>query len=421
MVRALSLIFNPFSARHFSMRFPFVFCSAAAIALVASFPAHTQTAPPQAKGSSSAKSRYFMNLGDILGDLPVDAFIRETVQDGKVVSTTLDACYSVSLTSDRKDRFVVDLKSDGQRLSGSGETTEGKSPVLINLNRKAEKSGVTFDGKITIDGKPSLVSSTDNSESDEREFKASQSTDDEPSDTPADFTEVLPQSLAVKVQRDNFVDLMKGLRDDKVQLSLDSLATDCSALRSGVQLVRLTIDPVRAGTLVTKLKSQPGIVDAGWTTGDYDIERAVLVPAKEWSNGDNFNHDGLASAISQSLARALSAQPVSSKWNDITGELTVRLKRPNTSVPALNLTDTLEVSALVGPAKPGGWDRLIVWLGTASTTTSDETPGSHLEFSDDSSKDEGESSFTDDDGLVRALAADLKGQQWDADRARWKP
>ncbi|MBY0380832.1 MAG: hypothetical protein K2W78_02795 [Xanthobacteraceae bacterium] len=402
------------------MRFPLAFCSVAAIGFAASFPVLAQTAKPPAKGSSTAETRYFSNLGDILGDLPVDAFIKETVQDGKIVSTTLDACYSVALTSDRKDRFVVELKSDGQKLTGSGETTENKFAVIVNLTRKGLKNGVTFDGKITIGDRPSLVSSTDNSESDEKEFQASQATDDNLTEKPADFTEVSPQSLAIKVKRENFVDLIKSLRADNVQLSLDSLATDCAALRTGAQLVRVTVDPARAGALVDKLKSSPGVIDAGWTTGDYDIERSILVPAAEWRDGDKLNRDKLAGAISNSLAKALSAQPVSTKWNDTTGELTVSVKRPNTAVPALNLTDTLEVSAMIGPEKPGASDRLIVWLGTTSITTSDETQGPHLTFSDDSSNDEGESAFTDDDGLVRALTADLKGKQWDAERAKWK-
>jgi len=403
------------------MRLSLAFCSVATIALAASFSAFAQTSKPPAKGAGAAETHYFANLGDILGDLPVDAFVKETVQDGKIVSATLDACYSVSLTSDRKDRFVVDLKSDGQKLTGTAETTENKSPVIVNLTRKATKNGVTFDGKITIGDKPSLVSSTDNSESDEKEFQASQTTDENLAEKPLDFTEVSPQSLAIKVKRENFVDLIKNLRTDNVQLSLDSLATDCAALRTGSQIVHVTVDPARAEVLVSKMKNSPGVTNAGWTTGDYDIERAILVPSAEWRDGDKLNRDKLATAIASSLAKALSAQPVSNKWNDTTGELTITVKRPNTAVPALNLTDTLEISTLVGPEKPGSTEKIIVWLGTTSTTTSDETQGPHLIFSDDSSSDEGESSFTDDDGLIRALTADLKGRPWDAERAKWKP
>ncbi len=33
---------------------------------------------------------------------------------------------------------------------------------------------------------------------------------------------------------------------------------------------------------------------------------------------------------------------------------------------------------------------------------------------------EDEGTFNDDDGLIRALAAELKGQRWDTDKASWK-
>lgn len=402
------------------MRFSTVVCSAVAISLAAGSFGFAQTAKPPAKGARGTENRYFTGLGDILGDLPVDAFVKETRQDGKVISTVLDACYSVSLTSDRKDRFVVELKADGQKLTGNGETTEDKLPVTVNLTRKPAKNTVTFEGKITVGDKPSLVSSTDNTDSDEKEFQASQAADDSVSENPDDFADVSPQSLAVKVKRENFADLLKTLRNDNVQLSLDSLATDCTALRTGAQFVRFTVDPARAGALLTTLKTSPGVVSAGWTTGSYDVERSVRIASADWRDGDKLNKNKLATAISNSLAKALSAQPVSAKWNDTTGELTIDVKRPNTSVPALNLTDTLEITALVGPEKPNASDKFVIWLGTASTTTTDETPGPHLTFSDNSSSDEGESSFTDDDGLVRAVAADLKGQQWDPDQSAWK-
>jgi hypothetical protein len=414
-------IMTPAPRRMPSMRLSPILCSVVAISLTVICPGLAQTAKTPAKSDATGiENRYFTGLGDILGDLPVDAFLKETRQDGKIVSTLLDVCYSVSLTSDRKDRFVINLKSDGQKLSGSGETTEDKSPVTVNLTRKPVKNSVTFEGKITIGDKPSLVSSTDNTDSDEKEFQASQTTDDSVSENPADFTDVSPQSLAVKVKRENFVDLLKTLRNDNIQLSLDSLATDCTALRTGAQFVRFTVDPARSGALLGKLKVSPGTISAGWTTGSYDIERSIRLSSADWRDGDKLNKDKLSNAILNSVAKTLSAQPVSAKWNDTTGELTIDVKRPNTTVPALNLVDVLEVTALVGPEKPNASDKIVIWLGTASTTTSDESAGPRLSFSDNSSSDEGESSFSDDDGLVKAVAADLKGQRWDADQAAWK-
>jgi hypothetical protein len=364
--------------------------------------------------------RYFTGLGDILGDLPVDAYIRETHDGSKITSTVLDVCYSPSIGSDRKDRFAIELKADGQKLSGTGQTTEGKLPVTINLTRKPENKAITFEGKIVVGDKTSEVVSTDNTDSDQREFEAAQGTDDNITANPADFTEQSPQSLALKVKRENFADLLKGLRNNDVELSLDSLVTDCAALRTGTQIVRFDVDPQRAAALLARLKTAPGVITAGWTTGSYDTERAVRVPATDWRKDGKLDRDRLAAALAASASKILNAQTTGTKWSDTTGELTITMKRPNTLVPSLQLTDTLEVSALVGPEKPGNADRLVIWLGVPVTTTRDETSGPHLSFADATIDDEGESGYVDDDGLVRGVAAALKGQRWDAEQAAWK-
>lgn len=408
------------------MRFPTLVCSAFILGIAgAPFAmaqtAKTSTATTPAKGSPvGGEVRYFTGLGDILGDLPVDAFIREIHDGGKITSTVLDVCYSASIGSEHKDRFAIELKADGQKLNGTGQTTEDKLPVTVNLTRKPENRTITFQGKITIGDKTSEVVSTDNTDSDQREFEAAQNTGDSITANPADFTELSPQSLALRVKRENFADLLKSLRNDDVELSLDSLSTDCAALRTGTQLVRFDVDPQRAGALLARLKAAPGVVAAGWTTGSYDTERAVRIQATDWRKDGKLDRDHLASALAASAAKNLKAQVSGTKWSDTTGELTITMKRPNTLVPSLNLTDTLEVSALVGPEKPGNADKLVIWLGAATTTTRDEIAGPHLNFADSATGDETESTYTDDDGLVQGIAADLKGQRWDAEQAAWK-
>jgi Ni,Fe-hydrogenase III component G len=74
--------------------------------------------------------------------------------------------------------------------------------------------------------------------------------DDDLAETPKDFTQVSPQSLAIRVKRENFADLVKSLKGQNVQIALDSIATDCNALRSGHQVLRLFIDPARAAALI---------------------------------------------------------------------------------------------------------------------------------------------------------------------------
>lgn len=374
-------------------------------------------APKAAPGGYDV--RYFSSLGDLLGDLPVDAFIRETRSGGKLISAVLDVCYSVSTTSDRKDRFAIELKPDGDRLTGSGQSSETKTPVSVSLTRRPSGKLVSFDGKITLGGAVNSISSPDNSDSDEKEFQQLQMADDDLTEAPKDFTQVSPQSLAVRVKRENFVDLVKSLRDKNVQVAFDSLATDCNALRTGQQVLRLVVDPARAAGLVASLRSAPGVTAAGWTSGGYDMERAIRFPAAGWSEGGKLDRDRLATALAAATAKVMSATPAAARWNDTTGELTFTLKRPSQLAPELDLVETLEITALVGPERPGATDRLVLWLGVPASRTADESAGPHLDISDDSGGDE-ENMASDDDGMIRALAAELKGQRWDSDKNAWK-
>jgi len=61
----------------------------------------------------------------------------------------------------------------------------------------------------------------------------------------------------------------------------------------------------------------------------------------------------------------------------------------------------------------------VIWLGASSSTITDETAGPHLEFADAAANTEEAVSY-DDDHVVKALATELKGQQWDADKPGWK-
>jgi len=378
------------------------------------------SAKAQPKTSAdSTDVRYFATLGDILGDLPVESFIKETRQGGKVTSAVIDACYSVSASSDRKDRFVVELKPDGDKLIGNGQTMESKAPVSVSLTRKQVKQAIAFDGKITVGGNASLVSSPDNTDIGEKEFQQTQVVDDDLVEAPKDFTQVSPQSIGIRVKREGFIDLVKSLRSENVQIALDSIATDCNALRTGQQVLRLIVDPMRAPALTAKLKAAPGVVATGWTSGTYDMERAVRFAASDWSSAGKLDKEKFAAALSSAVAKSMSGKPATSKWNETTGEVTFSVKRASQSVPALDLVETLEMTALVGPEKPGASDRMIVWVGTPSSKTADESSGPHLQFADNAGNEE-ESTFSDDDSLIKALASELKGQRWDTDKAAWK-
>src|SRR5207244_3910791 len=109
----------------------------------------------------------------------------------------------------------------------------------------------------------------------DREFKDSQSFEDRIVAAPKDFTEVSPESVAVRVKRAAIADFVKGLRGEHVRIALYSLAASCAELRSGEQTVRLTVDPDRAGAMINKFKVVPGVVDAGWTAGSFDMDRTI--------------------------------------------------------------------------------------------------------------------------------------------------
>ena len=94
-------------------------------------------------------------------------------------------------------------------------------------------------------------------------------------------------------------------------------------------------------------------------------------------------------------------------------------KRPSQIFPALDLTETVEVTALVAPDKPGASDRLLLWVGTPVISTTDESAGPKLNLTEELSGDE-EGDQKDDNGSVDALAKEFKGQRWDADKSAWK-
>jgi hypothetical protein len=77
------------------------------------------------------------------------------------------------------------------------------------------------------------------------------------------------------------------------------------------------------------------------------------------------------------------------------------------------------VTALVATEKPGGSDRLTLWVSSPVVSTADETSGPALNLANDSSGEE-EGNQKDDNGVMDALAREFKAQRWDADKSAWK-
>lgn len=380
--------------------------------------AHAQMKLSTKPAPGANEVRYFTAI-DGLMDGNADVVLKETRQGKTLTAATLDVCYPVAKGSDRKDRFVVNLAVDGQTLTGTTQSMGSKSPVTVKLTRKPTGENFEFKGRISIGQTVTEVNSTDNSDLSEHEFQESQATDDGITPAPKDFTEVSPEAIGVRVKLDVAADFLKSLKGQDVEVSMNSLAVTCDVLRAGQQTIALSADPDRATGLIAKFKSAPGVVAAGWTSGIIEMDRTIRFPAAPWRDGDKLNKDKLASAIANVLAGALSAKPASSTWNSSNGKLKLTFKRANELYPTLGLTDTLEVTALVASEKPGGSDRLILWVSSPAVTTADETSGPALVLANDASGDE-EGAQKDDNGLVDALTRDLKGQRWDSDKSAWK-
>ena len=374
---------------------------------------------PSKTAPGANEVRYFTAI-DGLMDGNADVILKETRQGKTVTAAVLDVCYPAEKGSDRKDRFVANLTVSGQNLTGSTQSLGDKLPVTVKFLRKPTGDSFEFRGQITIGQIVTEVTSTDNSDLSEKEFLDNQTSDDSITPQPKDFTEVSPESVGVRVKLDAALDFLKSLKGEAVEVGLNSLTISCDALRAGEQTINLTVDPDRAAALIAKAKATPGVVTVGWTTGTVEMDRTIRFAAGEWRDGDKVNKDRIAAAVSNVLTRTLSAKAAGTVWNANTGKLKLTFQRPSQIYPALGLTESIEITALVSSDKPGAADRLMLWISSPVTTTTDEGTGPKLNLSEGSSGDEEGGEPEDDNGSVEALAREFKGQRWDVDKSVWK-
>jgi hypothetical protein len=401
------------------MRLPLL-CLLGLVALVPDLAFAQGKQPAKSAAPSGPETRYFTAI-DGLMDANADVILKETRQGKNVTAAVLDVCYPVAKGADRKDRFVVNLTVNGANLTGSTQSLTDKQPVTVKLARKVTGDSFEFRGQITVGQKVNEVMSSDNSDLSEKEFLESQTRDDGIIAAPKDFTDVSPESIGVRVKLESVLDFVKSLKGEALEVSVNSLSVSCDELRGGEQTINLTVDPERSAALVAKVKATAGVALAGWTSGIVEMDRAIRFPSAGWREGDKVNREKLASTIAGVLSKTLAAQPSGSNWDANTGKLKLNFKRPSQILPALGLTETIEVSALVSPDKPGTTDRLMLWVSSPVTTTSDEGAGPKLNLSEDAGSADDEGAEPEDDGgAIEALTKELKGQRWDADKSVWK-
>ena len=378
--------------------------------------AQIKPSPKAAPGANEV--RYFTSIDGLMAG-NADVVLKETRQGKSVTAAVLDVCYPAEKGSDRKDRFVVSLAVSGQTLTGTTQSLGDKLPVTVKLTRRPTGDTFEFKGQISVGQTVTEVTSTDNSDLSEKEFQDNQATDDGIAAAPKDFTEASPEAVGVKLKLEAALDFLKGLKGQDVEVSLSSLAVSCEALRAGEQTINISVDPDRAAALVAKSKSLPGVVAAGWTSGVVEMDRSIRFAAADWRDGDKLNKNKLAAAIANVLSKTLAAKSSAATWSASTGKLKLTFKRPSQIFPALGLTETIEILALVAPDKPGTSDRLMLWIGNPVISTTDETAGAKLNLAEEASADE-EGDAKDDNGSVDALAKEFRAQRWDADKSAWK-
>ena len=152
------------------------------------------------------------------------------------------------------------------------------------------------------------------------------------------------------------------------------------------------------------------MVAAGWTTGSVEMDRTIRFAAADWRDGDKINKDKIASrALRRADEDARGQSRRGAAWNANTGKLTLTFKRPSQIYPALGLTDSVEVTALVSPDKPGASDRLMLWISSPVTSTIDEGAGPKLNLSEGASGEEEGGEPEDDNGSVEAAREGIQG------------
>src|SRR5262245_36799188 len=74
------------------------------------------------KAPAGPQVRYFDLSSSVFSELGAEAILKETRQGTTLTAAELEVCHQVTSGSSRLDRFVVPLKVEGNRLTGSGQS-----------------------------------------------------------------------------------------------------------------------------------------------------------------------------------------------------------------------------------------------------------------------------------------------------------
>jgi hypothetical protein len=362
--------------------------------------------------------RYFTGVPNLLEELDTDVILKEVRQGARIISAELDVCHLPAPNSPLRERFVVQLKPQGNRLLGSGQSQDSKTPVSVDLARSVANDEVKFEGTIKYGDRTFKALSEENTDISEKDFKEQTAPEESIVENPADFREVTPGTIAFRVNRTALADFLRALRAETVKVQSYSIAPSCDALRRGYLDVQADIDPERAAALVAKAKSLPGVTRAGWTSGGIDLSRAIRFPAAGWRDaGGKLDREKLGNAVAAAAGKALDGKSATAEWDEVTGELAITVKRRDSTVPDLNLTEVIEIPLVISGEKPGATGTIVMRVGSLSSELEDEGDAPRLTMSTQSNGETPEPFGAD--GLLDALAREFKADSWDSEKENW--
>jgi hypothetical protein len=375
------------------------------------------------KGAAGPQVRYFDLSSGVFSELGAEAILKETRQGTTLTAAELEVCHQVTPGANRLDRFVVPLKVEGNRLTGTAQSQEGKQAVSVNLTRRVAGGNFNYEGTISAGSITEKIRSIDNTEMTEEEVTDQFLSEPAIEAAPADFTAAWPQALHARVARTALTGLLDALRDQTVRLVYNSLLPSCRALRSGNNTVQIDVEAERIGAVLAKVKSVAGVAEVGFSPNTPNMGRAVRFPSAGWRDGGGkLERDKLAAAVGAAMAKTMSATVGATTWDPVMGELSVELKRPDESVAGLKLTQVITISVVVAPESLTSNQQSILWIESITSRITDErTP--RLTFTSNQGDEGGEGQASEPDGsdaLPEAVASALKGKTWDSDTDQWR-
>ena len=140
----------------------------------------------------------------------------------------------------------------------------------------------------------------------------------------------------------------------------------------------MSADPDRAAALIAKFKSLPGVVAAGWTSGIVEMERIDPFCGRRLARWRQTEQGQARGGDCRRAGKNALGEIGGGGMERQHRQAEIDLQAAEPAIPALELTETVEITALVAPDKPGGSDRLMLWIGNPVISTADEAAGAKL-------------------------------------------